>query len=76
MTTHEPAYKPAAIAASAGIAVVSVVSMVLILLFVPEGVNIELGNEIIGLLVAIVGSGIAAAVTAEVLERAPNPSPR
>lgn len=68
-TAEEAAYRNAAIAAAAGAGVVLTVLFAGIVLLAPGSANIEFGNEIVGLLLAIVGTGVVAAIGALFLEK-------
>lgn len=65
----EAAYRNAAIAALAGAGVVLTVLFAGIVLLAPGSANIEFGNEIVGLILAIVGTGVVAAISALFLEQ-------
>lgn len=66
---NEAAYRNAAIAAVAGAGVVLTVLFAGIVLLAPGSANIEFGNEIVGLIIAIVGTGIVAAISALFLDK-------
>jgi len=71
---HEQPAKPAAIAAAAGIVVTTIVWLILALLFAPDAVNIELGDELAGVIAAVVGTPATAALSAFVLEQIQGPA--
>jgi|GEM_PF-5273323 len=62
-------YVQAAIAAAAGTAVVLVVLLIGLVALAPDSANFEVGKEIPGLLVSVVGAGLVGALGAFALER-------
>lgn len=66
--TIEPAHKPAAIAAAAGTAAAALGLLVLLVIFEPDMVDLSIGDEVTGLIGAVAGAAITAALTGFVLE--------
>lgn len=67
----EPAVKSAPVAASAGWAVTAVVLLLLVIVFSPDGMEIDIGTELAGFLGSIAGVAATAALTAYLLESDP-----
>lgn len=68
-STHDPVYKPAAVASAAGSAVVTILFFVLMLVFAPDGATVEFGNELSGMIAAIAGVGLTGGIFAFALEK-------
>lgn len=68
-STRKPSYIPAGIASAVGSAVVTFVFFVLMLLFAPDGASLEFGNEITGMIAAVIGVGATGAIFAAALEK-------
>ncbi|GAB3682831.1 hypothetical protein GCM10028857_09360 [Salinarchaeum chitinilyticum] len=65
----ETAFRTAAIAAGAGACVVLTVLFVSMVVLAPGSANVEFGNEVVGVVLAILGTAIVGAIGALSLEK-------